>query len=266
MDSAATASTGNSRQNRVQSLNDLFNMDKLNFGIDAPKITAKLFSISGLLSFLYILSLVFIGINCISSIIYLLLFCPFIITGLLMILNSKVFKIKNRNKIITKMKLTGSEKILDIGCGRGLYTVGFAEKITNGIIYGIDIWNTEDISANSEIAILENIKKSNTGEKIILKTEDMRKMSFDNDFFDIIVASFSIHNLNNNDEIKKAIDEITRVLKKNGILIIIDFKYINVYKNILLDNMQLIEETFAKGLFPVSKNLIYKKLKSRNLE
>ena len=164
------------------------------------------------------------------------------------------------------MKLTGSEKILDIGCGRGLYTVGFAEKITNGIIYGIDIWNTEDISANSEIAILENIKKSNTGEKIILKTEDMRKMSFDNDFFDIIVASFSIHNLNNNDEIKKAIDEITRVLKKNGILIIIDFKYINVYKNILLDNMQLIEETFAKGLFPVSKNLIYKKLKSRNLE
>jgi ubiquinone/menaquinone biosynthesis C-methylase UbiE len=235
-------------------------MDKLNFGIDAPKITAKLFIIPGVLSFLYVLSLVFFGINYISSIIYLVLFCPFIITGLLMILSSKIFKIKNRNIIITKMKLTGSEKILDIGCGRGLYTIGFAEKITNGTVYGIDIWNAEDISMNSETAVMENIKKSNTREKIILKTEDMRGMSFDNDFFDIIVASFSIHNLNKIDEVKKALIEIIRVLKNNGSLIIIDFKYINVYKNIILDNnLQLIEETFAKGLFPISKNLIFKK-------
>ena len=235
-------------------------MNKLNFGMDAPKIIAKLFITSGILSFLYIFSLVFIGGKYIISIIYLLLFCPFIITGLLMILSSKIFKIKNRNKIIARMELTGSEKVLDIGCGRGLYTVGFAEKITKGIIYGIDIWNIEDISANSEMAIMENIRKSNTENRIILKTEDMRKMSFDNDFFDIIVASFSIHNLSNIDEIKKALYEITRVLKINGRLIIIDFKYIKAYKNILLNyNLQLIYEKNANGLFPISKCLIFKK-------
>ena len=234
-------------------------MNKLNFGLDAPKITARLFIAAAIVLILFLLSIIVDkSYTIIKVLIFLLIFCLFIITGFLMVFSSKIFKIKNRDKIIGDLNLTGSETVLDIGCGRGLYAIGFAEKLTNGKVFGIDIWNAEDISMNAESSVMENIRKANLEQKIILKTEDMRHMSFDNEYFDYIIASFSIHNLANIDEIKKSLREISRVLKKNGKLIIIDFKYIKDYKNYLLNNnFKIFKESFAKGLFPIAKNLIF---------
>ena len=240
-------------------------MNKIDFGIDAPKDTAALFRIAGILLLIYILSFfIYIPSNLLVNlvrILSLLFFCCFLITGLLLILSSKIFKYKNRDKIIQGLALKGSENILDIGCGRGLYTIGFAEQLSTGKVYGIDIWNAEDMSNNTENSILENIQKAGLEEKIIIKTEDMRAMSFEDEYFDIIIASFSIHNIGNIPEIQKALHEIARVTKKDGKIVIIDFKYINEYKYYLLkNNFKIVQDTRAKGLFPIARNLIFKKM------
>jgi len=133
--------------------------------------------------------------------------------------------------------------------------------LSTGKVYGIDIWNLEDISFNSENSTMANVRKSGLEEKIVIKTEDMRTMSFNDNCFDIVVACFSIHNIKNRDERQKALHEIARVTKKEGRIVIIDFKHINEYKDYFVKNdFETYRETFAKGVFPVSKNLMFKKI------
>ncbi|HTZ41670.1 MAG TPA: class I SAM-dependent methyltransferase [Candidatus Omnitrophota bacterium] len=234
-------------------------MEKINFGIDAPTAVKKLFIMSVIALVLFFASLFLFPKILIESLLF-IVFIIFLIASILLILSSKIFKIKNRNKLIFLLNLKGNEKILDIGCGNGLYTIGLANKITTGKVYGIDIWDKKDLSNNSLKAIQENIKSSHLENKIILKSEDMRNMTLKNEFFDVIVASFSIHNIKNNQERKKAFDEINRVVKKSGKVAIIDFKNIKKYKKYFTEHgFKLDHESCAWGVFPPSRNLIFVK-------
>ena len=43
----------------------------------------------------------------------------------------------------------GEEKVLDVGCGRGLLAIGAAKRLKAGKVTGIDVWNPEVLSGNS---------------------------------------------------------------------------------------------------------------------
>jgi len=237
---------------------------KLNFGLDAPNIFRNLLITSGILATLLILSMA-LPPKPVPEIVILrlcltLLLFSCLIPSLLMIASSKYFKIKNRDKLIRQLALTGSETVLDVGCGRGLYTIGFAMVLPNGKVCGIDIWNPEDISSNSENGILRNIRQSGLENRIRLKTEDMRRLSFENGSFDVVVASFSIHNINNAEERKKALSEIARVTKNAGRAVIVDFQKTGEYKEYYLSNgFKLEHRSTAFGVFPTATNLIFRK-------
>ena len=234
-------------------------MERINFGIDAPTSVKRLFIMSIIALALFFVSLFLFPKILIESSFF-IVFIIFLIASILLILSSKIFKIKNRDKLISLLNLKGNEKILDIGCGNGLYTISLANQITTGKVYGIDIWDKTDLSNNSPGSIEKNIKSANLENKIILKSEDMRNMSFRNEFFDVIVASFSIHNIESKLERKKALDEIKRVVKKSGKIVIIDFKKINEYKEYFISHgFKLDGEFNAFGVFPPSKNLIFVK-------
>jgi len=168
-------------------------MEKLDFGLDAPRIIINLFIAAGITFVIGVSAFILMSkptaINNVIRLLVILFFLSFFIPAIYMILSSRIFKISNRNKIINETNINGSENILDVGCGRGLYAIGFANKLTTGHVYAIDIWNPEDISSNSESAIMENVRISGLEERIFLKTEDMRSLSFSNNFFDIVVAS-----------------------------------------------------------------------------
>lgn len=238
-------------------------MNKQDFGIDAPIAVRNLFlaSLSVLLLFIGVVIFskeTFVGIL-LKFLLSLVFFGTFIPFGLLM-LSSKYFKILNRDRLLAKIGVTGDENILDVGCGRGLYTLGFAEQLTRGKVYGIDIWNPDDISRNSETAIKRNIEISGLGEVASLKTEDMRQMSFPDNYFDIVLASFSIHNISDRKERRKALSEIYRVTKPSGKIVIIDFKNIGEYTTYFMSlRCELLLDSHAFGIFPFTKNLIFRK-------
>src|SRR5262245_9978432 len=59
-----------------------------------------------------------------------MLFWPglsFLLTGLVMYWGSKVGKVRFRNRLIQQLNLQGNERVLDVGCGRGLMLIGAAE-------------------------------------------------------------------------------------------------------------------------------------------
>ena len=128
-------------------------MNKIDYGIDAPTAIRNLYITSFSALIVFIRSIIFIPTNLLITIFdiwLLLVFFSTLIIPIFMIISSKYSKISNRDKLLERVNLNGEETILDIGCGRGLFSIGAAAKITAGKVYGIDIWNSKDLSENSE--------------------------------------------------------------------------------------------------------------------
>jgi SAM-dependent methyltransferase len=159
--------------------------------------------------------------------------------GLLMVLVSgsylyytKLGKLHRRDKMISMIDWKGNEKVLDIGTGRGLLMIGAAKKLTLGKSIGIDIWNSGDMHSNTYQNTMRNAGLEGVLEKVEVRNEDVRSMSFPNDTFDVILSNLCIHNIPTKDGRDKACREMARVLKPNGIVIITDKAHTKEYGEI----------------------------------
>jgi ubiquinone/menaquinone biosynthesis C-methylase UbiE len=115
---------------------------------------------------------------------------------------------------------------LDIGCGSGKKTFLFGNemKIAKNNINGTDILNWGPYSQN-KIKHNFNFKEIKNG-----------KINYDDNTFDIMTAFLMLHHVENLNEL---IDEMHRILKKNGILIIIEHDTHNSYDKYILDILHL---------------------------
>src|SRR5207237_1118605 len=111
-----------------------------------------------------------------------------------MLWSSKIGKVREREKLLSKISWRGDEQVLDVGCGRGLLLIGAAKRLTTGTATGVDIWQTEDLSGNKPEATLENARRENVAERVKIETADMRKIPFADGTFDVIVSRAAIHN------------------------------------------------------------------------
>ncbi|MEY8001745.1 class I SAM-dependent methyltransferase [Clostridium sp. Mt-5] len=144
----------------------------------------------------------------------------------------KLGKLHRRNKMISMIDWKGNEKVLDIGTGRGLLMIGAAKKLTLGKSIGIDIWNSGDMHSNTYQNTMRNAELEGVLEKVEVRNEDVRSMSFPNDTFDVVLSNLCIHNIPTKDGREKACQEIARVLKPNGTVIITDKSHTKKYGEI----------------------------------
>jgi SAM-dependent methyltransferase len=157
-----------------------------------------------------------------------------ILTGGLMLLYSLVGKFRHRDRMLAKVNWTGAELVLDVGTGRGLLLIGAAKRLgTNptmgGHATGIDIWNAEDLSGNGPEGLLKNIALEGVGDRVTVKSENARKMSFADGAFDVVVSNLCLHNIYEKPGRVEALREIVRVLKPAGVAVISDYKLMKEY-------------------------------------
>ena len=143
---------------------------------------------------------------------------------------SKFGKVSERERLLDRLALKGSERVLDVGCGRGLMLIGAARRLSTGSATGVDIWQTEDLSGNRPEATLENARREGVEARVRVETADVRALPFADHSFDVIVSKAAIHNLYRRADRKQALAEITRVLAPGGQLLIDDIRHLREYE------------------------------------
>jgi ubiquinone/menaquinone biosynthesis C-methylase UbiE len=117
-------------------------------------------------------------------------------------------------------------KYLDIGCGDGNKTKLFAKifNIDSNNIFGTDIHTWGPYKENKDFSF---------DFKYILKNG---KLDYKDDSFDIITCFLTLHHIQNLDLI---LNEIYRILKKNGLFIIIEHDSLTYFDNLIIEIQHL---------------------------
>ncbi len=201
------------------------NLNKIDYGFDAPAIMRNLLIFGVLVPLAGFLVLFFVE-NPIMKYGSLLIICiglVLLILGISMFVYGIKGKFRMRDFMLDKIAWKGNENVLDIGTGRGLFMIGAAKHLTTGKSIGIDIWNPQDLSGNTIENAYKNAELENVRDKIEIKNEDARTLNFQNNSFDLIFSMYCIHNIEDKAEQEKACFEIARVLKPNGTALIGDY-------------------------------------------
>lgn len=206
-------------------------MDKINYGIDAPKVIRNLIIIGFIIGILTIIfPIIKIGEVEIHISGLLWMGITLVLVGTLMIIYSKYGKFKHKDRILKMIEWNGKENVLDVGTGLGLLMIGAAKKLTSGKSFGIDIFNTYDLSNNSIDQIETNVHLEDVTQKVEILKENILKTTFKDNYFDVVVSNLCLHNLYNKEDRRIACSEIHRITKPKGQIIISDYKNIKEYK------------------------------------
>jgi SAM-dependent methyltransferase len=147
--------------------------------------------------------------------------------------SSRDGKLRLREQLLDQLELKGDEKVLDIGCGRGLLAIGAAKRLKTGKVTGIDVWNPQDLSGNSADAAKENAKAEGVGDRVRFETGDARKLVYPDNHFDAVISANALHTLADDREREQALREALRVLKPAGRLVIFDTAETGYYAEVL---------------------------------
>ncbi|MFB4276346.1 class I SAM-dependent methyltransferase [Nonomuraea sp. MTCD27] len=130
-------------------------------------------------------------------------------------------------------RLSGDERLLDLGCGRGAVLLLAAERLEHGRVTGVDLWRSRDRSGNEEPVTRANAEAEGVSERVELVTGDMRELPFGDDAFDVVVSSQAIHGIPGAEGRERAVREAHRVLRPGGLMLIADFRHTSAYEDTL---------------------------------
>ena len=110
------------------------------------------------------------------------------------------------NLVVELSDVKKGQKVLDIGCGTGLLSLKFLKK-GDCSITGVD-------SSQEMLSIFNNkITQLGLSDKIATKLEDAADLNFEENSFDVVASTVTLHHLKNK---LPAIEKIHDVLKPDG--------------------------------------------------
>jgi ubiquinone/menaquinone biosynthesis C-methylase UbiE len=138
---------------------------------------------------------------------------------------SKVGKLRQRERLLDLVSWRGDERVLDVGCGRGLLLVGAARRLTSGKATGVDIWQRKSMVGNRPEVAQENARLEGVAERVQVQDGDARHLPFPDGSFDVAVSALVLHNIPGQAGRQQAAREMARVLKPGGQVALLGIKH-----------------------------------------
>ena len=123
----------------------------------------------------------------------------------------QTYTAKTLTELQQRMTLVGSESVLDVACGTGLLEQELIKRYQNITITGIDI---------SEKMLEQARKKLEPYSRVRFQKGSAQRLEFEDESFDVVVSANSFHYF---DDPHTSLQEIKRVVKRDGKIIILDW-------------------------------------------
>jgi ubiquinone/menaquinone biosynthesis C-methylase UbiE len=180
--------------------------------------------------------------------------------GVITFASSRYGKLLLRDRLLDGLGLRGDERVLDVGCGRGLLLVGAAKRLSTGRAAGLDLWVQADQLHNGKDAALENAELEGVAARVEIHDGDMRAMPFEDGSVDVVVSNLAIHNVPTVAGRRKALSEIARVLRPGGRVALMDLAFTSDYARWLAEEGLTTRRTWpAPWFFPPVGVVVAKK-------
>ncbi len=209
---------------------------KPDYGVDAPAVMRNLFVFGGLCVLLALLTPRTWHIGKVDLLLHRTLAWTggfLLVEGCLFLLYVRVGKFRHRDRLLGIAALKGDERVLDVGCGRGLLLAGAAKRLTTGTATGLDVWSNVDMGGNSEAATLHNLQLEGIESKCTLVSAGAQAIPFADASFDVVVSNLCLHNIYAKPTRIQAVQQIARVLRPGGLAVLSDYKRTGEYAGVL---------------------------------
>ncbi|HEY7313633.1 MAG TPA: class I SAM-dependent methyltransferase [Gemmataceae bacterium] len=207
------------------------------YGIDAPRAVSVLIFLStigvGGAALLYALVPNHPPVVVMIALALAVVAADLLIVAAAMLWYSRVGKMRQRDRLLDLIVWCGDERVLDVGCGRGLLLIGAAQRVHTGTATGVDIWSGIDLSGNRPEATLENARRAGLADRIEVQDADAQRLPFADASFDVVVSSLVLHNIPSREGRQQAVREIARVLKPGGQVALLDLRHTGDYVRVL---------------------------------
>ncbi len=118
-------------------------------------------------------------------------------------------------KIINNIEIKEGASVADFGCGSGGFTISVAKKVKNGKIYAIDL-------SEKSLSVLKRKLEAEKIYNVRLVLSDIEKgVDLKEEFIDLVIVANLLFQV---EDKEKIIKEAYRVLRKEGELLIVDWK------------------------------------------
>ncbi len=167
-------------------------------------------------------------------------------------------KLLHRDDVLDPIVWRGDERVLDVGTGGGLLLVGAARRAPSGRAVGVDVWRPGDLSGNTRERTLRNAALEGVADRVEVRDEDARSLSFKDASFDVVVSMLCLHNIEERRD--QALREIARVLRPGGTAVLSDLAGTGEYARLLAAQGLAVEHgPVAWGTFPFQRVVVGKR-------
>ncbi|MBQ2636600.1 MAG: class I SAM-dependent methyltransferase [Methanobrevibacter sp.] len=124
------------------------------------------------------------------------------------------------DEIIKELNLNGNETFMDAGCGDGHNAIKILEDYNHkGLVYAVDVYD-------ASIEDMDTYKSENNVENLINIEADITKgiPGVEDESVDVVLMVNVFHGFKASRTIDDAIEELKRIIKKDGKIAIMDYK------------------------------------------
>lgn len=123
------------------------------------------------------------------------------------------------SQFLDLLPLGAADSVLDLGCGVGNYALRMAERMKAGAsLTGVDLW-PQGVEEFNQRAVAKGLSK------VAAKVAPLTDLGFiTSGTVDLALMATVLHDLAKRGDAGAALKEAARVVKKNGILAVVEFK------------------------------------------